>query len=147
MINPRKINSRMKYYCVLREPRGFIRHFSLFCRYSISLVSDYSVLNQFSASGLFRSITFFPFSIHTLTNRKQQNCYLTHFFTLFTISFVIQQVYMYFRGSGKAAQMKREAARGAVRAAIWCCGHVEPPRMMSFFLDCRLYMHLATGCG
>ncbi|XP_038883572.1 secretory carrier-associated membrane protein 3-like [Benincasa hispida] len=31
---------------------------------------------------------------------------------------VIQQVYMYFRGSGKAAQMKREAARGAVRAAM-----------------------------
>ncbi|KAM7264376.1 hypothetical protein ACFE04_002059 [Oxalis oulophora] len=31
---------------------------------------------------------------------------------------VLQQVYMYFRGSGKAAQMKREAARGAVRAAF-----------------------------
>ncbi|KAI7734050.1 hypothetical protein M8C21_022714 [Ambrosia artemisiifolia] len=31
---------------------------------------------------------------------------------------VIQQVYMYFRGSGKAAEMRREVARGAVRAAI-----------------------------
>eukprot|EP00262_Sarcandra_glabra_P022500 TRINITY_DN998_c0_g4_i1.p1 TRINITY_DN998_c0_g4~~TRINITY_DN998_c0_g4_i1.p1 ORF type:complete len:272 (-),score=46.30 TRINITY_DN998_c0_g4_i1:253-1068(-) len=31
---------------------------------------------------------------------------------------VIQQVYMYFRGSGKAAEMKREAARGAVRAGL-----------------------------
>ncbi|KAL8129740.1 hypothetical protein V2J09_018895 [Rumex salicifolius] len=31
---------------------------------------------------------------------------------------VIQQVYMYFRGSGKADQMKQEAARGAVRAAF-----------------------------
>ncbi|KAL8506984.1 hypothetical protein ACS0TY_017751 [Phlomoides rotata] len=31
---------------------------------------------------------------------------------------VIQQVYMYFRGSGKAAEKKREAARGALRAAI-----------------------------
>ncbi|XP_073279893.1 secretory carrier-associated membrane protein 2-like [Primulina huaijiensis] len=31
---------------------------------------------------------------------------------------VIQQVYLYFRGSGKAAEMKREAARGALRAAI-----------------------------
>jgi len=31
---------------------------------------------------------------------------------------VIQQVYMYFRGSGKAAEMKKEAARGALRAAI-----------------------------
>lgn len=30
---------------------------------------------------------------------------------------VLQQVYMYFRGSGKAAQMKQEAARGALRAA------------------------------
>ncbi|KAL4563161.1 hypothetical protein LXL04_027196 [Taraxacum kok-saghyz] len=30
---------------------------------------------------------------------------------------VIQQVYMYFRGSGKAAEMRREVARGAVRAA------------------------------
>ncbi|KAG8494452.1 hypothetical protein CXB51_011948 [Gossypium anomalum] len=31
---------------------------------------------------------------------------------------VIQQVYMYFRGSGKAAELKREAARGAMRAAL-----------------------------
>ncbi|KAM0952431.1 hypothetical protein DsansV1_C03g0036331 [Dioscorea sansibarensis] len=31
---------------------------------------------------------------------------------------VIQQVYMYFRGSGKAAEMKREAARSAMRAAM-----------------------------
>ncbi|KAL0442780.1 UNVERIFIED_CONTAM: Secretory carrier-associated membrane protein 1 [Sesamum latifolium] len=31
---------------------------------------------------------------------------------------VIQQVYMYFRGSGKAAEMKRDAARGVMRAAI-----------------------------
>ncbi|XP_066307265.1 secretory carrier-associated membrane protein 2-like [Miscanthus floridulus] len=31
---------------------------------------------------------------------------------------VIQQVYMYFRGSGKAAEMKREAARGAMRNAF-----------------------------
>ncbi|KAG0477219.1 hypothetical protein HPP92_013623 [Vanilla planifolia] len=31
---------------------------------------------------------------------------------------VIQQVYMYFRGSGKAAEIRREAARGAVRAAF-----------------------------
>ncbi|CAN1284249.1 Secretory carrier-associated membrane protein 3 [Linum perenne] len=31
---------------------------------------------------------------------------------------VLQQVYMYFRGSGKAAEVSRDAARGAVRAAI-----------------------------
>ncbi|KAG8080083.1 hypothetical protein GUJ93_ZPchr0007g3118 [Zizania palustris] len=31
---------------------------------------------------------------------------------------VIQRVYMYFRGSGKAAEMKRDATRGAMRAAF-----------------------------
>ncbi|XWS18323.1 hypothetical protein CRYUN_Cryun32bG0034300 [Craigia yunnanensis] len=31
---------------------------------------------------------------------------------------LVGQVYMYFRGSGKAAEMKREAARGAMRAAM-----------------------------
>ncbi|KAG5114425.1 hypothetical protein JHK82_037694 [Glycine max] len=31
---------------------------------------------------------------------------------------VIQQVYMYFRGSGKAAEMRRAAAQGAMRAAL-----------------------------
>jgi len=47
---------------------------------------------------------------------------------LLTISLVtIQQVYMYFRGSGKAAEMKREAARGALRAAIWFISLVEKP--------------------
>lgn len=30
----------------------------------------------------------------------------------------LQQVYMYFRGSGKAAEMKREAARGTMMAAL-----------------------------
>lgn len=36
----------------------------------------------------------------------------------FMFTLIMQQVYMYFRGSGKAAQMKQEAARGALRAAI-----------------------------
>ncbi|KAK4787808.1 hypothetical protein SAY86_011641 [Trapa natans] len=31
---------------------------------------------------------------------------------------VIQQVYMYFRGSGKAAEMRQEAARGSMMAAL-----------------------------
>ncbi|KAK7401979.1 hypothetical protein VNO78_13893 [Psophocarpus tetragonolobus] len=31
---------------------------------------------------------------------------------------VIQQVYMYFRGSGKAAEMRRQAAQGAMMAAL-----------------------------
>lgn len=44
-------------------------------------------------------------------------------FALFCIEalvsiWVMQQVFMYFRGSGKAAELKREAARGAVRAAM-----------------------------
>lgn len=34
-------------------------------------------------------------------------------------SFYLQQIYMYFRGSGKAAELKHEAARGALRAAMW----------------------------
>ena len=34
------------------------------------------------------------------------------------ICYYLQQVYMYFRGSGKAAEMKRDAARGTMRAAL-----------------------------
>lgn len=43
------------------------------------------------------------------------------FLLLFLMDFIMQQVYMYFRGSGKAAQMKREAARGVMRAGagLW----------------------------
>lgn len=37
--------------------------------------------------------------------------------TLLSI-WVIQQVYMYFRGSGKANEVRRDAARGAMRAAL-----------------------------
>lgn len=39
-------------------------------------------------------------------------------FVLLLLCFFWQQIYMYFRGTGKAAEMKREAARGALRAAI-----------------------------
>ncbi|RDY11613.1 Secretory carrier-associated membrane protein 1, partial [Mucuna pruriens] len=44
-------------------------------------------------------------------------------FALFSLEsllsvWVIQQVYMYFRGSGKAAVLKREAARGTMMAAL-----------------------------
>jgi secretory carrier-associated membrane protein len=31
---------------------------------------------------------------------------------------IFQQVYMYFRGSGKEAEMRRQAAQGALRAAF-----------------------------
>ncbi|WVZ00058.1 hypothetical protein V8G54_026127 [Vigna mungo] len=42
------------------------------------------------------------------------------FFTIESLLsiWLIQQVYMYFRGSGKAAEMRREAAKGAMRAAL-----------------------------
>ncbi|BBN03062.1 secretory carrier-associated membrane protein [Marchantia polymorpha subsp. ruderalis] len=44
-------------------------------------------------------------------------------FILFTLEvllsvYVLTEVYSYFRGSGKAAEMKRQAAQGALRAAI-----------------------------
>jgi len=45
--------------------------------------------------------------------------HLHHQYLIYTkMLFYLQQVYMYFRGSGKAAEMKREAARGAMRAAM-----------------------------
>jgi hypothetical protein len=36
-----------------------------------------------------------------------------------TTSIELQQVYMYFRGSGKEAELKHEAARGALNSAFW----------------------------
>lgn len=36
----------------------------------------------------------------------------------FFVCFLVQQVYMYFRGSGKAAEMKRQAARSTMMAAL-----------------------------
>ncbi|XP_057861570.1 secretory carrier-associated membrane protein 2 isoform X2 [Cryptomeria japonica] len=51
--------------------------------------------------GIFYLIGFILFTLETLISMR-----------------VLQQVYMYFRGSGKEAEMRREAARGALRAAI-----------------------------
>ncbi|RDX62060.1 Secretory carrier-associated membrane protein 3 [Mucuna pruriens] len=62
---------------------------------AIDVVGDHAVI------GIFYFVGFGLFCIETLIS-----------------IWVIQQVYMYFRGSGKAAEMKREAARGAMRAAI-----------------------------
>ncbi|KAI4296644.1 hypothetical protein L6164_036588 [Bauhinia variegata] len=65
------------------------------------ILSAIDVIDNHALVGIFYFIGFGLFCLETL------------------ISFwVIQQVYMYFRGSGKAAEMKRDAARGAVRAAI-----------------------------
>ncbi|EOY28366.1 Secretory carrier-associated membrane protein 1 isoform 1 [Theobroma cacao] len=68
---------------------------------------------------------------HALVGQKLITCcvkwdsWIFYFvgFALFCVEsvvsiWVMQQVYMYFRGSGKAAEMKREVARGAMRAAI-----------------------------
>jgi len=47
-----------------------------------------------------------------------------------------QEVYNYFRGSGKAAQLKREAAAGAFRASIWSGRDLcTPVRIVPYALD------------
>ncbi|RDX97380.1 Secretory carrier-associated membrane protein 3 [Mucuna pruriens] len=65
------------------------------------ILSAIDVLGDHALIGIFYFIGFGLFCVETLIS-----------------IWVIQQVYMYFRGSGKAAEMKREAARGAIRAAI-----------------------------
>lgn len=40
-------------------------------------------------------------------------------FCVVSLRYNLQQVYMYFRGSGKAAEMKREAARATMMQALW----------------------------
>ncbi|KAK7400498.1 hypothetical protein VNO78_11706 [Psophocarpus tetragonolobus] len=65
------------------------------------ILSAIDVLDAHALIGIFYFVGFGLFCIETLIS-----------------IWVIQQVYMYFRGSGKAAEMKREAARGAMRAAI-----------------------------
>jgi len=65
------------------------------------ILAAIDVLGDHALIGIFYFIGFGLFCVETLIS-----------------IWVIQQVYMYFRGSGKAAEMKREAARGALRAAI-----------------------------
>ncbi|XP_061363065.1 secretory carrier-associated membrane protein-like isoform X2 [Gastrolobium bilobum] len=65
------------------------------------ILSAIDVIGDTTIVGIFYFIGFGLFCIETLIS-----------------VWVIQQVYMYFRGSGKAAEMQREAARGALRAAI-----------------------------
>ncbi|XP_027345000.1 secretory carrier-associated membrane protein-like isoform X6 [Abrus precatorius] len=62
------------------------------------ILSAIDVLGDHALIGIFYFIGFGLFCIETLIS--------------------IWQVYMYFRGSGKAAEMKREAAMGAMRAGI-----------------------------
>ncbi|CAL0312034.1 unnamed protein product [Lupinus luteus] len=65
------------------------------------ILSAIDVVGDHALIGIFYFIGFGLFCLETLISL-----------------WVIQQVYMYFRGSGKAAEMKREAARGALRAAV-----------------------------
>ncbi|KAK7412290.1 hypothetical protein VNO78_03743 [Psophocarpus tetragonolobus] len=65
------------------------------------ILSAIDVLGDHAIIGIFYFVGFGLFCIETLIS-----------------VWVIQQVYMYFRGTGKAAEMKRDAARGAIRAAI-----------------------------
>ncbi|NP_001242258.1 Secretory carrier-associated membrane protein-like [Glycine max] len=72
------------------------------------ILAAIDVLGDHALIGIFYFVGFGLFCIETLIS-----------------IWVIQQVYMYFRGSGKAAEMKREAAWGAMRAAIRCINHVK----------------------
>ncbi|KAK2436852.1 Secretory carrier-associated membrane protein 2 [Trifolium repens] len=65
------------------------------------ILSAIDVIDNHTLIGIFYFIGFGLFCLETLIS-----------------IWVIQQVYMYFRGSGKFAEMKREAARGAVRSAF-----------------------------
>ncbi|KAL4626697.1 hypothetical protein ACB098_05G080700 [Castanea mollissima] len=65
------------------------------------ILAAIDVVGNHSLAGIFYFIGFGLFCLETLIS-----------------IWVIQQVYMYFRGSGKAAEMKRDAARGAMRAAL-----------------------------
>lgn len=59
------------------------------------------VLNRHALVGIFYFIGFGLFCLESVVS-----------------VWVIQQVYMYFRGSGKASELRQEAARGALRAAV-----------------------------
>jgi len=54
-------------------------------------------------------VTAYCFSIHVLIPSIGSELYKLC---------ILQRVYLYFRGSGKEAEMRREAARGAARAAF-----------------------------
>ncbi|KAF8370163.1 hypothetical protein HHK36_031794 [Tetracentron sinense] len=81
--------------------------FGLFCAESLLSIWVFQV--QF--------LTSFPLrNMRTLHTHIQYGFFLLH--CIFVLAPGVQQVYMYFRGSGKAAEMKSDAARGAMRAAL-----------------------------
>ena len=155
MFNLKKINENLEFH--MRELRRLrLLTLGFTCRSFTLLDLLYSLLNQWSASGLFRSIPFsFPlhlffffsfwwfltlikemyiFSMETLPIKHTRSISFFLSFVAFSQSFLgfsseafrvvslrynLQQVYMYFRGSGKAAEMKREAARTTMMQALW----------------------------
>lgn len=153
MFNLKKINENLEFH--MRELRR-LRSLTLgFTGRSFTLLDLlYSLLNQWSASGLFRSIPFpsppsfffsfwwfltlikemYIFSTETLPIKQTRSISFFLSFVAFSQPFLgfsskafcvvslrynLQQVYMYFRGSGKAAEMKREAARATMMQALW----------------------------
>ena len=89
-------------------------HF-LYCRYSTLLDLDCSALNHCSVSGLFRFSSLISSSSASISSTSTASWFLL---TLFVLNPNMQQVYMYFRGSGKAQEIKRDAARGTVMQAF-----------------------------
>ncbi|CAK9151368.1 unnamed protein product [Ilex paraguariensis] len=70
-----------------------------------------------------KSLTGILPAIDVLSNHASVGIFYFVGFGLFCLEslisiWVIQQVYMYFRGSGKSAEMKREAARSTMMAAL-----------------------------
>lgn len=86
------------------------------CRFSTLLALHSSPLNHWSVSGLFRFDNPTCFGYWTY--------WLVFWARLSVSSFVfwggnVQQVYMYFRGTGKAAEIKREATARTMMSALW----------------------------
>ncbi|MCI22036.1 secretory carrier-associated membrane protein, partial [Trifolium medium] len=65
------------------------------------ILSAIDVIGDYTLIGIFYFIGFGLFCLETLIS-----------------VWVIQQVYMYFRGGGKTAEVRREAALGAMGAAL-----------------------------
>ena len=61
------------------------------------------------------------YNLNTVTVVTWYSIDSTLWFLVWLLILYSQQVLMYFRGSGKAAELKREAARGTMMAALWLC--------------------------
>ncbi|KAL9392566.1 hypothetical protein Peur_016486 [Populus x canadensis] len=88
-------------YFISGVPGAYFLWYRPLYRAFSGIMAAVDVVGNYTIAGIFYFIGFGCFCLESLLS-----------------IWVIQQVYMYFRGSGKAAQMKREAARGALRAAV-----------------------------